>query len=431
MLTQPFLTELDSRAAVKGSVDPLGIQSVWVHFGRRVVGNLTTVSTSVRDFTILLSGYYLAQRAVEQGAKSELDAFLKWEQLASYVRAEVLREGGFRGVTRVNKRLGESKRVTLSAAQEFQTLANQRTYGIFGLYSQPARSSSWVQRDRVALTPETDKFVARYMLPILERGAGRDASAIIKWLAAPSKDVDLDKEVPLTSAVAELLAIDKVPAVRDVYRERLLFGGPDDQTAGRQRIFAKVVAPTLVKKLVAMDRTLLGTFVTRAQGPAFSDSKLADMLHDIWVCESAMAPAAAAFAYLLTHNDDCTVDDVARGLRDAWGRRLPSVEVEALRVLVADMPNAYGDDVAPRYLQIAERLGAGDYADALRLLIAQNASVMRARGGEAWVEERGAKLHVNLRYDDGTLPEKAALPGLWRHAYFLDSVRQIAQQVGV
>jgi hypothetical protein len=52
LLDVPFLTDLDSRAAVKGSGDPLGIQAIWTRFGRHVVGNLTTVSNSVRDFTI-------------------------------------------------------------------------------------------------------------------------------------------------------------------------------------------------------------------------------------------------------------------------------------------------------------------------------------------------------------------------------------------
>ena len=62
MLTTPFLTDLDSRAAVKGSRDPLGIQQIWTRLGRHVVGNLTTVSDSVRDFTTMLLGYYFAAR---------------------------------------------------------------------------------------------------------------------------------------------------------------------------------------------------------------------------------------------------------------------------------------------------------------------------------------------------------------------------------
>src|SRR3989442_15950904 len=36
MLTTPFLTDLDSRAAVKGSRDPLGIQQIWTRLGRHV-----------------------------------------------------------------------------------------------------------------------------------------------------------------------------------------------------------------------------------------------------------------------------------------------------------------------------------------------------------------------------------------------------------
>ena len=85
----PFLTDLDSRAAVKGSRDPLGAQAVWTRFGRHVVGNLTTVTTSVRDFTTLLLGYLWAERiSAEVGPGSELATFLKkWEQLASYSRA--------------------------------------------------------------------------------------------------------------------------------------------------------------------------------------------------------------------------------------------------------------------------------------------------------------------------------------------------------
>jgi len=62
MLTVPFLTGIDPEAAVKGSRDPLGLQTIWIRLGGLVVGNLTTVSTSVRDFTTLILGYYFAER---------------------------------------------------------------------------------------------------------------------------------------------------------------------------------------------------------------------------------------------------------------------------------------------------------------------------------------------------------------------------------
>src|ERR1044071_8047468 len=98
VMDRPFLTDVDSRAAVKGSRDPLGIQSIWTRFGRHVVGNLSTVSNSVRDFTISILGYYFVEQVAEKvGPGKDLETFLKWEQFAGYARASVNNEKGFRG----------------------------------------------------------------------------------------------------------------------------------------------------------------------------------------------------------------------------------------------------------------------------------------------------------------------------------------------
>jgi hypothetical protein len=114
LLTVPFLTDLDPQAAVKGSRDPLGIQTIWRRLGRHVVGNLTAVSTSVRDFTTLVLGYYFAERVGNEATGDEdLSAFLRWEQLAAYARAEINGDWGFRGVDRVRLNLQNSARVHL------------------------------------------------------------------------------------------------------------------------------------------------------------------------------------------------------------------------------------------------------------------------------------------------------------------------------
>src|SRR6516162_3171437 len=136
MLGVPFLTDLDSRAAVKGSRDPLGIQQIWARLGRRVVGNLTTVSNSLRDFTTLLLGYYFAEQlSHELGSGTELTTFLKWEQLVAYSRAAVNKDFAFRGTERVRKNLNEGSRVTISDDRSHQILGDQKTYGLWGLYT--------------------------------------------------------------------------------------------------------------------------------------------------------------------------------------------------------------------------------------------------------------------------------------------------------
>ena len=133
MLNTPFLTDLDSRAAVKGSRDPLGIQSLWTRLGRHVAGNLTTVTDSIRDFTTLLLGYYFAERlSDETGPGSEVAVFLRWEQLAAYARAAVNEDMGFRGTRRVCENLNASKprRVVISDDRGHQILGNQKIYGL-------------------------------------------------------------------------------------------------------------------------------------------------------------------------------------------------------------------------------------------------------------------------------------------------------------
>ena len=66
MLAVPFFTDLDPQATIKGSRDTLGLQTIWARLGRQVIGNLTTVSTSVRDFTTLVLGYYFAERVANE-----------------------------------------------------------------------------------------------------------------------------------------------------------------------------------------------------------------------------------------------------------------------------------------------------------------------------------------------------------------------------
>ena len=83
--SSPFLTLEDPNAKIKGSRDPLGVQPIWAAFGRHVVTNLTTQSSSVRGFTTLLLGRYFAAELVDRGMASRedaLDVFLRMEQIS-------------------------------------------------------------------------------------------------------------------------------------------------------------------------------------------------------------------------------------------------------------------------------------------------------------------------------------------------------------
>jgi len=184
-LRVPFLTDLDSRGDVKGSRDPLGVQAIWTHFGRKVVGNLTTVSSSLRGFTTTLLGYQLAELAKEHRSSSEstLSVFLKVEQLAAYSRLHVKKDGDFRGIDRVKATLADGPEIVISSNPSHQILTDQKTYGLWGLYSVPARRSGLVMSDEPALVDTAKAFVASSYTHRLERLRERKYDALLDALA--------------------------------------------------------------------------------------------------------------------------------------------------------------------------------------------------------------------------------------------------------
>ena len=189
-----FLTEIDPRAAIKGSRDALGFTSVRARFGREVVGNLTTVTSSLRGFTTLLLGLYFADRVVASRKASEEDRsnlFLKFEQLAAYCRLALGRENGdasgILGSVRASRRLRDNPgSVPISASVDGQILSNQRTNGLWGLYTVAARESGMVERDEHTLTPWAKELVESQYLPRLSYAGSKDGAQVLAFLASES-----------------------------------------------------------------------------------------------------------------------------------------------------------------------------------------------------------------------------------------------------
>jgi hypothetical protein len=251
-LIGPFLTDLDSRAQVKGSRDPLGAQSVWTRFGRHVVGNLTTVTNSVRDFTTLLPGYYFAERvAADLGPGSELSTFLKWEQLAGYARAYVNKDYAFRGTERVQGTLNAGTRVTLSKARAFQILSDQQTYGLWGLYSVASAAAGLVDQDPARLTPSGLEFVERFYLPVFHEAGIPNADRVVELLSRVEARIELAKaEHKLCATVAQILKRRILEREREFYHSHLVEGGPSDSTQGRQALLAKIMEGHIQERVV-------------------------------------------------------------------------------------------------------------------------------------------------------------------------------------
>lgn len=437
MLTTPFLTQLDSRAAIKGSRDPLSIQPLWSRLARHVIANLTTVSTSVRDFSVLLLGYHFAEQLAEEGAgDGDLSTFLKWEQLAAYARAHVNRERGFRGTERVGRRLTEGDRVRLSTDSDAQILANQKIYGLWGLYTVPGKASGLLDGDPTRLTAAGREVVERCLLPVLESAGPRVARTIAERLRARDWLLDLregSRDAAVLAGVAKVLGEPRAKE-RAIYREHLLHGGPGDAhptkgTRGKQQLFAELLTETLSEPGWTLTPDSLLVLVRRAETRGELGAGLAHRLARIRTAELLFAPAAVFFEYVLGC-DGQTPADIARALRGHWGKALrKTIDVEATKELESELRSTPEDpDSAQRWLHLASALHESRYEDALQLALDQNAAVMKARSAAApWAVLRDGKLQVKFRDEQpGRLPEADQLPTFWRHAYFIASLRTVA-----
>ncbi|MGK5441429.1 hypothetical protein ACSNN7_06315 [Micromonospora sp. URMC 105] len=416
-----FLTDLDSRARVKGSRDGLGAQAVWSATGRPLIGNLTTVTDSLPGFTTLLVGLRLAELASADELDNTTNVFLIWEQMAAYVRHVIREDRGFFGQQRIAARTakagGNGGKVHLSAQPEHQILSNQRTDGLLGNYTAPARASGLVAPGSPArLTPEALAFVDTVYIPRLESGWGHDARHLVRELRRDRIVFDLGANQKCES-VASIFSPAMSQQEVDFYRYHLVEGGPVDPTEGRQRKLATLFEARPYKSAWP-SRPYLMAIADDAESRGWSD--IADLVRRVMACESVLAPASLLFNYLLGRNG-AHLDTVVADLRSSWGDRLDSIDPLAVSALPGQ-----------EWPRIAEALAHGNYPQLVRTLAERNATVMRERGGAlAWLEvTEQDQLRVRFRDEPADLPTGDEIRKLWWFPYFIPSLVSMLAAIG-
>jgi hypothetical protein len=416
----PFLTLLDERAKIKGSRDPLGLQSIWTRLGRQVITNLTTVTTSVRGFTTLLMGLYFAEQAMDQQGVSEADfadKFLKFEQLAAYSRMAHDRNGVFvLGIQRVKKNLNEGKnKVQISARQEHQILSNQKTYGLWGLYTIAARNSGLLEPGQSRLSPAAANFVERQYISRL--GPGR--RGVLQFLMRDQSFEPRGRHSELAARLAAVMGPHLNATEVEFYSHHLLYGG--EHGSLQHQLWEHIEG---TKQLDAFSMYELRLVLEQLRSERAG--RLYQRLVNIQQVEIVIAPLAVLFSYLL-RQDHQKIADVASELNDTLGELNhlnPTAFGDALSTVEEINPEAHG-----RLCRSAEALKVGEYGEVLHLLLAQNKAVMQSRNSAPWLKLDNAQFDVRFR-DDTELPlSREMLPELWLNTYFINSLKTIGLQL--
>ncbi len=417
-----FLTLEDPRARVQGSRDPLGVQPVWAAFGRCVVANLTTVTTSIRGFTIHILGRLFGEKLIEKGAAGEQDAlsiFLRMEQAGAYARYVGHKvDDDIRGIERV-KRFAEDGggKVTIQDDATGMILSDQKTYGLWGLYSVAARVSGISADGPVGLSERAREFANKNYWPLVV-----PVESKLMKLMGNGGTLRIAKTDPVFSVLAKLLPERLSVREREFYAETLrdALYVKDNPAAKRQAFFAEL----LKKHSLPNEPTGRSEILGLAKAARKKEEALAVRLEKIARLEAFFAPAEALFDHLQNRKNQ-KPSDLAVSLAKYWGRKVPHLDSPSFDDLAAEIREVVGDEMAAEMKRCDAALGNGDYEDAIVSLLEWNKMIMAARNAAPWIRLVAGKLDVRFRSQEKTFPGAAELPELWRNSYFIDALKSI------
>jgi hypothetical protein len=425
MNLNPFFTALDTDARINGSRDPLGFETIWTALGREIIGNLTTVTRSVRQFSTLLYGFHFANLATESSQDHDenfLPSFLRFEQLAGYARfwhhGEESVGRDIRGIRAVRRNVGEFQQrqrdLWLSGKREWLILSDQKTYGLYGMFRMAAHKSGLLDRvDDKRLSAGAKDFIVSQLQSIDQKTQNQ----LLQHIARDTR-IDLAHS-PVVEAVAALLAPELTDAERDFYGAHLVRGSRLlEPMPVQQQLWTCIEALNTRSNAIGWDREFdmpeLHACIEHAKTQGFHE--LADKLDRTRRAEELLGNAAILYDFLLTRNQQ-TLSHVAEEM-------LKELNAGYAWLNVDDLKPAFGES-GERLVRLANELACGDYPAACRTLIQQNETVMRHRGGSAWMVLKDGHLEVRFGEESGFLPDPDDLRKLWRHTYFLNSLKRV------
>jgi hypothetical protein len=202
----------------------------------------------------------------------------------------------------------------------------------------------------------------------------------------------------------------------------LVRGGAMDRTEGRQAILAELLRETLHDRDFSFTQQSVRRLAAKAR---HRDERLAEYLLDIAASESVLAYADALFGYLQTL-DAQPLRKAIDAVRLAWPASLTWIDRERFAALREDVASASGDQrIAAEWVDLSHDLADGRWSDAIPRLLTINKLVMERRGGAPWVADEAGILRVRYRDEASGLPGKDHLADLWRHPYFIGSLRAV------
>lgn len=397
-----IFSSFDDRARPKGSRDPLGAEASWSFLGRKIVGNLTTVTANLDNFMVaLLCCHYANQQQAEVERIQE--RYLRAEQVAAYLK---LSAGGlttgFLGITQAGRNFA-GDHIALGNSAEAQLLASQAGYGLWGLYSSALEGAGLIADANRRLSPSGNALANE----IISQFGSADWDEFCGLAGGKT----LNKARAATLAPQFIAALG-YPSLRAKVVQALL-------ASQRDCVLQSELFPLAQAYLQQKQDWNIVDFCTWILNNPDASDDLKTAMQRIRSLDPLLKLADIVMLWLQGKNDE-SIKALAQSLR-------PHVKKLALKEEwehEAELPH--------RVFLMELRAAAvkGDTDAIIQAVLTQNKSLMQARGGAAWIEADGMrKLVVRVRNDKPqNLDSLATLDTDWRYTYFLFSFLSITQQ---
>lgn len=377
---------------------------IWTYFGRRVVGNLTTITSSLSNFAVALMGFHWANEIHAGASAGErramvLQAFLRYEQLAGYLRFL----GGDRdimGITRVSRRMtSDAETIRFGMGADDQILSDQTSYGLWGLYASPMQNSGLISGDDRQPTQAGLAIAHR-----LERG--------------------LDK-----AKLTALFMSDKIASTESLERHSKPFVTAIDDTDTREQLLQILMqggeGNTVQQEIWQITRELAGRDALPERYPDFvaalkastSNSQVESRLAALDSVERLLVAVNNLFDYC-RRKDGERLESVLEHLKGRYG----------FSYIPEDIDFEHAGSRGALLEKIRSALRAGDAETAVLEILELNRRVMEDRDGAPWVEvENNGRLRVRVPKEAAVLRPLEELKYAWDYDYFMGSYLAIAR----
>ena len=189
-------------------------------------------------------------------------------------------------------------------------LSDQKTYGLWGLYSVPARTSGMILEGSFDVTEKAREFIERNYMPSLE-----SVTNPLLRLLSRGGTLDTRTKEPVFVALTKILSETFTPEEIEFYGHYLRDGLEVKTTSRERQARFRDLLEANIDLDAQVGREEVLQLSETAQGV---DVALAEYLKRITHLEALLAPAAVIFDYILTQSGQ-RPKDVAAKLLKHWG----------------------------------------------------------------------------------------------------------------